>query len=117
MLELVTQAASNSVFIFFFCNFIIVVILVGSKSSSSYGQEGEIPLSTFTDTPTTHKQGINSTQSLDDNQMPRNVNIGVNGSSNNKDENDDDDDDELRRRVEEFIEKVNKGWKAELLGL
>lgn len=32
----------------------------------------------------------------------------------NKDE-EEDDDDELRRRVEEFIEKVNKEWKAESL--
>lgn len=26
-----------------------------------------------------------------------------------------DDDDELRRRIEEFIEKVNKGWRVEKL--
>lgn len=32
-----------------------------------------------------------------------------------QEEQEEDDDDELRRRVEEFIQKVNKGWKAELL--
>ncbi|KAL1319201.1 hypothetical protein HN51_071502 [Arachis hypogaea] len=32
-----------------------------------------------------------------------------------KEEKEEEDDDELRKRVEEFIEKVNKGWKEELL--
>ena len=27
----------------------------------------------------------------------------------------DDDNDELRRRAEEFIEKINRGWRAEML--
>lgn len=29
--------------------------------------------------------------------------------------NEDEEVDELRRRVEEFIEKINRGWKAEML--
>ena len=28
---------------------------------------------------------------------------------------DDNDNDELRRRAEEFIEKINRGWRAEML--
>jgi hypothetical protein len=35
-----------------------------------------------------------------------------NGNDNEEDE--DEDEDELRRRVEEFINKVNHGWRAEL---
>ena len=31
------------------------------------------------------------------------------------DADDDDDNDELRRRAEEFIEKINRGWRAEML--
>ena len=52
--------------------------------------------------------------------------IGIEGNDycNNEDEEkveeedddeDNNDEDELKRRVEEFIEKVNKGWKEELL--
>ncbi|XP_030545895.2 trigger factor-like [Rhodamnia argentea] len=38
------------------------------------------------------------------------------GESNNDDDNDDDEDDEeFRRRVEAFIDKVNREWKAEKL--
>ncbi|OIV98941.1 hypothetical protein TanjilG_07376 [Lupinus angustifolius] len=32
-----------------------------------------------------------------------------------EDGNEEEEDDELKRRVEEFIEKVNRGWKQELL--
>lgn len=129
-LELITQAASNSVFIFCFCNLIIVFILVGSKSSSVCDQEGEIPLSVTNNASTDHGRGTNREQILDDNEFSRNANeVPVsqeapvadnheNGSGDNRDKDDDGhgDSDELRRRVEEFIEKVNKGWRAELSG-
>ena len=32
-----------------------------------------------------------------------------------QEEEEEDDDDELRRRAEEFIEKINRGWRAEML--
>ncbi|KAL0400846.1 UNVERIFIED_CONTAM: hypothetical protein Slati_4114500 [Sesamum latifolium] len=32
-----------------------------------------------------------------------------------QEDDDDDDDDELRKRVEDFIEKINRGWRAEKL--
>ena len=32
-----------------------------------------------------------------------------------QEEEEEEDDDELRRRAEEFIEKINRGWRAEML--
>ncbi|KAL0017166.1 hypothetical protein SO802_004235 [Lithocarpus litseifolius] len=128
MFDSITQAASNSLFIFCFCNLIIAILLMVSKSSSELGQQGEIPLSVVINTCTNHKQGTYGKQDFDDNKMLRNVDevsypyeapvFDKEESGNihhNKDEEEDDDDDELRRRVEEFIEKVNKEWKAESL--
>ena len=126
MLELITQAASNSLFIFCFCNLIIAILLVASKSSSDFGQQGEIPLSVVINTSTNHKHVTNGKQVFFYNKMLRNfdevsysheapvADKEESGNNNNK-KDEDKDDDELRRRVEEFIEKVNKGWKAELL--
>ncbi|GMN40901.1 hypothetical protein TIFTF001_010128 [Ficus carica] len=37
------------------------------------------------------------------------------GNDKENDVDDEKEEDELRKRVEDFIEKVNKGWKAELL--
>ena len=98
-----------------------------SKSSSELGQQGEIPLSVVINRCTDHKQGTYGKQVFDDNKMLTNVDevsyfheapvVDKEESGNihhNKDE-EEDDDDELRRRVEEFIEKVNKEWKAESL--
>lgn len=39
--EFITEAASNSIFIFCFCNLIIVLILLGSKPIYSFDQENE----------------------------------------------------------------------------
>lgn len=38
-------------------------------------------------------------------------------NANNFEKCDDKEEDELRRRIEEFIEKVNRGWRAEKLGI
>lgn len=128
-LELFTQAASNSLFIFCFCNLIIVVILVGSKPVNSLNQENEIPLSTSTHTiayanvkQVTMKDhsfdGSKETTSTDTMELP-NVreaptgNVGEDNSDNEKFV-EKEDDDELTRRVEAFIDKVNREWRAEL---
>lgn len=34
-----------------------------------------------------------------------------------EDEDDDEDEDELRKRVEEFIEKTNRGWREEKMNI
>ncbi|KAG2715687.1 hypothetical protein I3843_03G091800 [Carya illinoinensis] len=127
VLELISQAASNSVFIFCFCHLIIVVILVGSKSSPNLDKEEEIPVSGIINTSTYQKQGRKSEQLFDGKELSYSQEAapaadkeekGNSDDHDNKDADKDGEDhhDELRRRVEEFIEKVNQGWKEELLG-
>lgn len=126
ILELITQAASSSTFIFCFCNLIIVIILLDLKPSLNVHQKSEIHLSICESE--TQKQEINSKniESLtQEKEVPRVV-IDVEAKEEEEEEveieieNNDDveienNDDELRKRVEEFIEKVNKKWKEELL--
>lgn len=127
ILELITQAASSSTFIFCFCNLIIVIILLDLKPSLNVHQKSEIHLSICESE--TQKQEINSKsiESLtQEKEVPRVV-IDVEAEEEEEEEeveieieNNDDveienNDDELRKRVEEFIEKVNKKWKEELL--
>lgn len=120
--DLITQTASNSLFAFCFCNLIIVIILVGSKPTSNFDQESRIPLSVVTNRSTNDKQGtvnakhvyeeVDEVSTISQKSLGHD-NEGGNGAENNEEESEDND--ELRRRVEEFIEKVNKGWKAEKL--
>ncbi|KAG4952591.1 hypothetical protein JHK85_046458 [Glycine max] len=132
VLDFITQAASSSAFIFCFCNLIIVIILVDLKPSLSIHQESEIPLSKGEN----QKQEAKYSKSLVEKEtasLPQavevshdqeaetveSIEIEGNDDCSNEEEDDDDDnnindEDELKRRVEEFIEKVNKGWKEEL---
>ncbi|KAJ6375109.1 hypothetical protein OIU77_000141 [Salix suchowensis] len=129
--ELIIQAASNSLVIFCFCNLIIVMILMGSKPGSNFGQESGIPRSMVTMTRTMVKEDVPAKSSPDGNKKPsldeptadRKVSITLEEPAGGDDEeesgNDNEeaeDEDELRRRVEEFINKVNHGWKTELSG-
>ncbi|KAF3433110.1 hypothetical protein FNV43_RR24212 [Rhamnella rubrinervis] len=131
--DLINQIASNSLFVFCFCNLIIVIILIGSKLGSNIDQQSEIPLSMVTNRSTNDKQSVNARvphgyeEEVIESKLVSEVsnaqkalgNDNKTGSeAENKAEDDDgdeDDDDELRKRVEEFIEMVNKGWKAEML--
>lgn len=102
---------------------------MGSKPTPKIGGAGEIPLSLVINTRTNRNPGTDSKLiSYDDKETLRNVNQvscsreappvddrEENGNRNFQEEGEDHDDDELRRRVEEFIEKVNRGWKAEIL--
>ncbi|CAJ1952513.1 unnamed protein product [Sphenostylis stenocarpa] len=136
VMEFITQAASSSAFIFCFCNLIIVIILVDLKPSLSIHRESEVHLLKGAND---QKQGANSKPLVekDTPPMPPAVEVshdheaetvekieieGNKDCSNEEDEKveeekDDNksENDELRKRVEEFIEKVNKGWKEELL--
>lgn len=137
--DLLTQAASNSLLVFCFCNLIIVIIVMGSKPGSYFEQESEIPVS-MSSSYKYNRNNANCKQ-VDDAKCKQEEGTLVNPSdtvfskvsSNAKkelatasDEKDSiishhndskkcDNDDELRRRAEEFIEKMNKGWRAELL--
>ncbi|KAG5134062.1 hypothetical protein JHK82_025250 [Glycine max] len=138
VLEFITQAASSSTFIFCFCNLIIVIILVDLKPSLSIHQESEIPPSKGDENEKQRAKYSNSLVEKETASLPQAVevshdqeaetveSIGIEGNDycNNEDEEkveeedddeDNNDEDELKRRVEEFIEKVNKGWKEELL--
>ncbi|XP_019451504.1 PREDICTED: uncharacterized protein LOC109353625 isoform X3 [Lupinus angustifolius] len=126
ILEFITHAASSSAFIFCFCNLIIVIILVDLKPRLSIHQESEIPLPM----DATQKQGTNFKHPKDTESSPEAEiaevdtepkaiavnNIETKGNDDwNIEEEEEEDDDELKRRVEEFIEKVNRGWKQESL--
>ncbi|RXH94933.1 hypothetical protein DVH24_024617 [Malus domestica] len=131
-LDLLTQAASNSLYVFCFCNLIIVMILVGSKPCSYVDQES---VSTVTSSYKTrisndHKQVEDDKCEQEGTMFKSPIVFGQvanpekklatagedNGSGDHHNESKEcDNEDELRRRVEEFIEKVNRGWKAELL--
>ncbi|KAM5557143.1 hypothetical protein ABKV19_024501 [Rosa sericea] len=129
-LDMLTQAASNSLYVFCFCNLIIVMIVVGSKPGSYFDQESEFPLSMVTSTITNDKQVDHDSKCEQKGITSSSVVISSEVSSAKKelasdekvgfveqivDSNECDNDDELRRRAEEFIEKVNRGWRAELL--
>ncbi|GAV89415.1 DUF761 domain-containing protein, partial [Cephalotus follicularis] len=130
--ELITQAASNSLVIFCCCNLIIVLILVGSKPGSNFDQESNIPLSVVTsvhvnkkevsyayDALTAENKGNNNDNRDEDNHALTAENKGNNNDNHDEDNEEDtthneEENDELRKRVEEFIKKVNKEWRAEL---
>ncbi|TKY45048.1 hypothetical protein E2542_SST31332 [Spatholobus suberectus] len=143
VLEFITQAASSSAFIFCFCNLIIVIILVDLKPSLSVHQGSEIPLSkganqkqganskSLVEKDTAPLPQAVEVSHVEEAEAVDNIEIEGNYDCSNEEEekveeeeeeedhgdnnDNDNDDDELRRRVEEFIEKVNKGWKEELL--
>ncbi|XWS50662.1 hypothetical protein CRYUN_Cryun12cG0105500 [Craigia yunnanensis] len=131
-LDLISQAVSNNLYAFCLFNLIIVMILMGSKHGSNFDQYYEIPLST----PTYDKQDLEVKQLLNRSEQATNASrvssayetaTEDNGGSrnccnaNNTDDADADEDDEggdeLRRRVEEFIAKVNREWRAEKLNM
>ncbi|KAK1415349.1 hypothetical protein QVD17_31130 [Tagetes erecta] len=126
MLELITVAASNPHFIFLFCNMIILtLILVNLEPSSNSDQKHNAtpippppPLSAANENITFETTTTRTTLFQ---ETPANVSIDVDRVSNDCElmvnEDEELSDDELRRRVEEFIDKVNRGWKAEKLSL
>ncbi|KAK9292405.1 hypothetical protein L1049_020372 [Liquidambar formosana] len=172
-MELINLAVSNSLFVFFFCNLIIVILFVSSSKPGSQFDEDSAttPLPVVDNRNKNAKKGLNAEDSFheskalmdvtevsnariavidhnkrnDDNKALMDVTelsdaqivvfdvdkrnddkkalMDVTELSDaqiavihdNKRKHDDIDDDELRRRVEEFIEKVNRGWRAERL--
>lgn len=127
MIELITVAASNPHFIFLFCNMIILtLILVNLEPTSNSDKKQNAspippppPLSAanentkfeYTTTRSTSLQESTTNVLIDVDQVSDDCKLMVN------EEDEELSDDELRRRVEEFIDKVNRGWKAEKLSL
>ncbi|XWS48353.1 hypothetical protein CRYUN_Cryun13aG0068700 [Craigia yunnanensis] len=125
-LDFISQAVSNNLYIFCLFILIIVMILMGSKLGSNFDQDYEIPIST----PTYYKPDIDVKQLFQRSEHARHTSRVSSAyetatedhkrnrndcNANNIGDTDRDDaaDDELRRRVEEFIAKVNRGWRAE----
>ncbi|XP_057951868.1 uncharacterized protein LOC131146334 [Malania oleifera] len=177
--ELMILAASNSLFMFCFCNLIIVSLLVGSKLAPLFEQDAAVPHSSMLGMGHKNKEAatpeddfihVNSdvknvltdaaggsdyteTQiddygygegdhddvgdgnddedddennaggsdytemQIDDNGYGEgdHDDVGDGNDDEDDDENNGEEEDELRRRVEEFIAKVNRAWKAEML--
>ncbi|XP_048228552.1 uncharacterized protein LOC125369726 [Ricinus communis] len=124
--ELITQAASNSIFVFCFCNLIIAMILIASNSKQGHNcnQDRQVPISIVTNTCTNGKHAAvkhlfgGNKMVLEDSRVSNAQETPMakdKGSDNCDDYKKDNENDEFRRRVEEFIDKVNRGWKAESL--
>uniref|UniRef100_A0A5B7BT06 Putative histone acetyltransferase GCN5-like n=1 Tax=Davidia involucrata TaxID=16924 RepID=A0A5B7BT06_DAVIN len=114
-IELITLAASNSLIIFCFCNLIIVILLLGgSKPTSHFDQHSASPPPTVANRNKINDIKGTSVRSSSD---KKNASTSVSEASNVNDEevNENEEDDELRKRVEDFINKINRGWKAEKL--
>lgn len=120
-IEVITLAASNSLFVFGFCNLIIVILLVGGSRTSSEFDQGTPILrpSIIADINT------NDIEEANDNKNETFIGVREDTSEDEAEDEDEDEDeasceeeeedDELRRRVEEFIEKNNRSWRAEKL--
>ncbi|KZV51898.1 hypothetical protein F511_09162 [Dorcoceras hygrometricum] len=153
--ELFTSAASNSLAVFCFCNFIIGMILVSGSSKSKESSPSpsivsgenlkrnavsssmeERRLSSFAMADDsrpfriTHNDEISeknagslsekadeSIKCSDGDQKSWPVSIAVDEIIVEEaiDSTDKEEDDELRKRIEEFIEKINRGWRDEKL--
>lgn len=63
--------------------------------------------------PTVDVCEVTEIQNEPERSMKFNFNDNVEQSDDDQDEDEDEDEDDFRRRVEEFIEKVNRGWREE----
>lgn len=115
--EFISLAASNSHMVFCFFNLIIVILLLGTSKPNpqSNDQTSRVVPSIFNDEGTKKKstmscEKVNST--LVNTEDVSFVSMKMNNDdATSLDEEDNDDD--LKRRVEEFIQKINKGWREE----
>ncbi|KAL2227158.1 uncharacterized protein LOC110011906 [Sesamum indicum] len=118
-IELIGMAASNSLAVFCFCNLIIAILLVGSSKPSSQFEDGKPnALPTIGNDGCFKKSTVSShTDALMEKEEEKVSSVSIDMVDNEEEtsdqEQEDVDDDELRKRVEDFIEKVNKGWRAE----
>ncbi|KAM7266546.1 hypothetical protein ACFE04_004443 [Oxalis oulophora] len=128
-LEMIMQAASNSLFIFCFCNLIIVMILIfGSKSSSDFDQDSRhIPIYTsYNSHVSRDKQGLPNNyiisygnkyaeeeminghtdeKHINETNVSRSDNLDESECDTDEEDEKEEEDDELRKRVEDFIAK------------
>lgn len=113
--DLIIKAKSSPSFMFWTCNLIIVAILLGSREPS-YGESDEptfLPLYEVS-IPTTNQE-MEKGEDSDDLVDGYDVDVDDNGYNEDDNGDNDDDDDELRKRADEFIAKITKGWQQEKL--
>lgn len=143
--ELVTQVTLNSHFVFCFCNIIIVFLLIDrAKTNSCPGvsTSDPLPLPVYLNSHTKrddHEKYDNvlvlkedsSEESVPKEEVVEETETVIaevkaeteaeaeaeaaEEKTEETEEEDDVDDEELRRRIEEFINKVNKEWRKEKL--
>lgn len=118
VLEVAAEAASSTLFIFCCFNLIILIILFTSSPvfSSFHHQNGDdfdMPLSIAIHSNTHTQQNfmLQKNATVDEPEPDRCMNF--NCSDNVEDDDHEEDEEDFRRRVEEFIEKVNRGWRQE----
>ncbi|XP_060200304.1 uncharacterized protein LOC132628545 [Lycium barbarum] len=115
--ELLNQANSNSFVAFLFCNLIIVILLVNSSKNSD---NKFVPLSSKASVKN-NCPVLDKNNGLADAIEATSINLAAKDNDNdNVNDNDkktsgDEEEDELTRKVELFIQKVNRSWKAEKL--
>ncbi|CAA2988900.1 Hypothetical predicted protein [Olea europaea subsp. europaea] len=109
--DLISLAASNAHVVFCLCNLIIVILLAGSSKSRSEFNE---------DKPFTSRGDVSNKRDYMERTnalcSSKTASSSVGTSTVDNDEGTrDEEDDELRKRAEEFIGKINKGWMDEKL--
>ncbi|PIA49960.1 hypothetical protein AQUCO_01300596v1 [Aquilegia coerulea] len=127
-IEFISLVSSNSLLVFCFCNLIIIILLFSNSKSDSTPSHSGSSVYVAVNPKRIEKEQIKESEPL--------VSIDIEASSeviekevvanvptvdkepvNEKiDDEEDEDEDELRKRVEEFIAKINTAWKAEKLG-
>lgn len=127
-IELISLAASNSLAVFCFCNLIIAVLLVGSSKPTPQFDQVVKPINAFpinndefkknrvSSSPEKAKDDLVQIEEEEEEEEKVSSAVSIDMVENGDetpDQDDDNDDDELRKRVEEFIEKTNRRWRAE----
>ncbi|GAB4825994.1 hypothetical protein Ancab_008863 [Ancistrocladus abbreviatus] len=109
-MELTNAAASNPHLIFCFCHVIIAVLLFGSsKTTSHIADDHTYAISARFEANISVKVNENGVAIAEDYSSEKAA-IETEEEKENAE-----DDDELRRRIEAFINKVNKEWREEKL--
>ncbi|KAH6761269.1 hypothetical protein C2S51_018218, partial [Perilla frutescens var. frutescens] len=116
MIEMVSLAASNSLAVFCFCNLIIAFLLICNATSHSDGvmkPRNESNADNLNNSLVPEANGFIATAPPPSNGKESSVmTVSIDMVTIEEEEDDDDDDDELKKRVEDFIEKINRGKPA-----
>lgn len=120
VIESIGLVASNSLAVFCFCNVIIAILVVASSNTSArFNVEVTTEPNRYYRLSKSVVMEANDLISISEEEKESSVSIDMVESQEEDREEDEeeedvaDEDDELRKRVEEFIEKINRGWEKE----